>query len=66
MDRLQSLHIFVRVVENGSFSSTAAEASVSQATVSKQISDQLGSEGIRHGVRIWALQSLELSDISHR
>lgn len=39
MDRLLSLHHFVRVVENGSFSGTAKEASVTQATISKQIGE---------------------------
>jgi DNA-binding transcriptional LysR family regulator len=39
MDKFQSLQLFVRVVENGSFSLTAREASLSQATVSKQVSE---------------------------
>ncbi len=47
MDRFQSLRIFVRVVENGSFSLTAAEASVSQATVSKQVGDLEAFLGVK-------------------
>ena len=47
MDRLNSLQIFVRVVENGSFSVTATEASLSQATVSKQISDLEAYLGVK-------------------
>ncbi len=47
MDRLQSLQIFVRVIENGSFSATATEASVSQATVSKQVSDLEAFLGVK-------------------
>jgi DNA-binding transcriptional LysR family regulator len=39
MDKFQSLQLFVRVVENGSFTLTAKEASLSQATVSKQVSE---------------------------
>lgn len=39
MDRFQSFHLFVRVVENGSFSQTAKETAISQATVSKQVSE---------------------------
>jgi DNA-binding transcriptional LysR family regulator len=39
MDRLHLLQLFVRVVENGSFSLTAKEFSLSQATVSKQLSE---------------------------
>ena len=47
MDRFQSLHIFVRVVENGSFSLTATETAVSQATVSKQVSDLESFLGVK-------------------
>ncbi|WP_077047349.1 LysR family transcriptional regulator [Pseudomonas sp. KK4] len=39
MDRFSALEIFVRVVEIGSFSRTATELSISQSTVSKQITD---------------------------
>lgn len=39
MDRFQSVELFVRVVETGSFSVTARESAVSQATVSKQVSE---------------------------
>jgi len=39
MDRFQSFQLFIRVVENGSFSLTAKETSISQATVSKQVSE---------------------------
>lgn len=39
MDRFSALEIFVRVVEIGSFSRTAIELSISQSTVSKQITD---------------------------
>ncbi|MDP2816975.1 MAG: LysR family transcriptional regulator [Polaromonas sp.] len=37
MDRLQVMHMFVRVVETGSFSKAAREFSTTQPTVSKQI-----------------------------
>ncbi len=47
MDRFQSLHIFIRVVENGSFSLTATEAAVSQATISKQVSDLEAFLGVK-------------------
>jgi len=39
VDRFSALEIFVRVVENGSFSRTAIELSISQSTVSKQITN---------------------------
>lgn len=39
VDRFSALEIFVRVVEIGSFSRTATELSISQSTVSKQITD---------------------------
>ena len=39
MDKFQALQLFVRVVENGSFSISAKEASLSQATVSKQVNE---------------------------
>lgn len=39
MDRIQSLRLFVRVVERGSFSAAAREFSSSQTTVSQQIGD---------------------------
>lgn len=39
MDRFSALEIFVRVVEIGSFSRTAIALSISQSTVSKQITD---------------------------
>jgi len=39
MDEFRSLRVFVRVVENGSFSETAKEFSVAQATISKQLSE---------------------------
>ena len=38
MDSIKSLKIFVRLAENGSFSKTARELSLGQASVSKQIS----------------------------
>jgi DNA-binding transcriptional LysR family regulator len=38
-DEFRALRVFVRVVENGSFSDTAKEFSVAQATVSKQLSE---------------------------
>jgi DNA-binding transcriptional LysR family regulator len=47
MDRFQSFQLFVRVVENGSFSLTARETAISQATVSKQISDLELSLGVK-------------------
>lgn len=37
MDRLQVMHMFVRVVETGSFSKAAGEFATTQPTVSKQI-----------------------------
>lgn len=37
MDRLQSMHMFVRVVETGSFSKAARDFGTTQPTVSKQI-----------------------------
>src|SRR5437764_539196 len=37
MDRLQAMEIFVRVVETGSFSRTAAEFATSQPTVTRQV-----------------------------
>lgn len=39
MDRFTALEIYVRVVELGSFSKTAVALSISQSTVSKQITD---------------------------
>jgi DNA-binding transcriptional LysR family regulator len=37
MDRLQAMHIFVRVVETGSFSKAALEFGTTQPTVTKQV-----------------------------
>src|SRR3954468_16778838 len=37
MDRLQAMEVFVRVVETGSFSRTAAEFSTSQPTITRQV-----------------------------
>jgi len=37
MDRLQAMHIFVRVVETGSFSKAAREFATTQPTVTKQV-----------------------------
>lgn len=39
MDEFRALRVFVRVVENGSFSKTAKDFQVSQATISKQIGE---------------------------
>ena len=64
MDRLHSLQIFVRVVENGSFSVTAAEASLSQATVSKQISDLEAYLGVKLLAR--TTRRLHLTEVGER
>src|SRR6476620_9909326 len=37
MDRLQAMHMFVRVVETGSFSKAAREFATTQPTVTKQV-----------------------------
>jgi len=37
MDRLHAMEVFVRVVETGSFSKTAAEFGITQPTVTKQV-----------------------------
>lgn len=39
MDELRALRVFTRVVENGSFSQTARDFQVSQASISKQIGE---------------------------
>jgi DNA-binding transcriptional LysR family regulator len=47
MDRFETIRMFVRIVETGSFSATAREMRVSQPSVSKQVADleaHLGAE----------------------
>ena len=58
MDRLDAMHVFVRVVEKGSFSAVAKERGIGQPAVSKQISaleEELGAELIHRTSRSIAL-----------
>lgn len=58
MDKFDSMQVFVRVVEKGSFSSVAKERGIGQPAVSKQISaleDELGTELIHRTSRTIAL-----------
>ncbi len=58
MDKLDAMHMFVRVIEKGSFSSVAKERGIGQPAVSKQISaleDELGTELIHRTSRSIAL-----------
>lgn len=51
MDKLQSMKAYVRVVETGSFSSTAAEFNTTQATISKRVSALEGDLGAQLLIR---------------
>jgi LysR family transcriptional regulator for bpeEF and oprC len=58
MDRLAAMQMFVRVVEGGSFSSSARNLGIGQSTISKQIAaleTHLGAELIRRTSRAFAL-----------
>ena len=58
MDRLDAMHLFVRVVERGSFSAVAREAGVGQSAVSKQIATleaHLGAQLLRRTSRSMTL-----------
>lgn len=58
MDRLDAINLFKRVVESGSFSTTAREAGVSQPAVSKQIAaleTYLGAQLLRRTSRSMTL-----------
>jgi DNA-binding transcriptional LysR family regulator len=58
MDRLAAIRLFVRVVENGSFSAVAREAGLGQPAVSKQISaleTYLGAQLLRRTSRSMTL-----------
>jgi len=54
MDRLSAMHIFVRIVQQGSFSAVADEMGLSQSSVSKKVSaleDYIGSRLINRSSR---------------
>ena len=54
MDRLSAMHIFVRIVQQGSFSAVADEMRLSQSSVSKKVSaleDYIGSRLINRSSR---------------
>src|SRR5207253_8503636 len=58
VDKFDAMHMFVRVIEKGSFSAVAKERRIGQPAVSKQISaleDELGTELIRRTSRSIAL-----------
>jgi DNA-binding transcriptional LysR family regulator len=58
MDRLQAMHIFVRVVESGSFSAVARERKTTQGAISKQVAGLeklLGSRLLTRTTRSLAL-----------
>jgi len=58
MDKFDSMQMFVRVIEKGSFSAVAKERGIGQPAVSKQISaleDELGTELIHRTSRSLAL-----------
>src|ERR1700761_9635939 len=58
MDRLDAIRLFVRVVENGSFSAVAREAGIGQPAVSKQIAaleSHLGAQLMRRTSRSMTL-----------
>ena len=58
MDKFDSMQVFVRVVEKGSFSAVAKERGIGQPAVSKQISaleNELGTELIHRTSRSIAL-----------
>ncbi|HEY2659607.1 MAG TPA: LysR family transcriptional regulator [Caulobacteraceae bacterium] len=63
MDRLDTLRLFVRVVERGSFSAVAREAGLGQSAVSKQIAAleaRLGAQLLRRTSR-----TMTLTDAGH-
>src|ERR1700761_4190444 len=63
MDRLDSIRLFVRVVESGSFSAVARETGIGQPAVSKQIAAleaHLGAQLMRRTSR-----SMTLTDSGH-
>jgi LysR family transcriptional regulator, regulator for bpeEF and oprC len=58
MDRFETIRMFVRIVETGSFSATAREMRVSQPSVSKQVAGleaHLGAELLKRSSRKVAL-----------
>jgi DNA-binding transcriptional LysR family regulator len=58
VDKFDAMHVFVRIVEKGSFSAVAKERGIGQPAVSKQISaleDELGTELIHRTSRSIAL-----------
>src|ERR1700736_4785193 len=60
MDRLETIRMFVRVVENGNFSAVARELGIGQPTVSKQIAALEAHLGAQLLMR--ASRSLTLTD----
>jgi DNA-binding transcriptional LysR family regulator len=64
MDRLQAMHVFVRVVEAGSFSSVARELASTQSAVSKQVAALERHLGARLLAR--TTRSLSLTDEGER
>ncbi|MBP1849346.1 LysR family transcriptional regulator [Rhizobium halophytocola] len=60
MDKLDAMRMFVRVVENGSFSQTARDVNVSQPTISKQLAAlelRLGTQLLARSSRALAVTS---------
>src|SRR5579859_6370671 len=58
MDRLESIRMFVRVVESGSFSAVARDAGIGQPAVSKQVAAleaRLGAQLLRRTSRSLSL-----------
>src|SRR5260221_13497928 len=58
MDKFDSMQMFVRVIEKGSFSAVAKQRGIGQPAVSKQISaleEELGTELIHRTSRSFAL-----------
>lgn len=58
MDRLLAMHVFVRVVETGSFSAVARERSTTQSAISKQVAAlerHLGAKLLTRSTRALAL-----------
>jgi DNA-binding transcriptional LysR family regulator len=64
MDRLQAMHVFVRIVETGSFSSVARELAMTQSAVSKQVAALERHLGARLLAR--TTRSLSLTDEGER
>ena len=65
MDRLDAMHMFVRVVETGSFTKVAQEFSTTQPTVTKQVAAlprYVAQESLKDGRVVEVLKTCRLPE----